>query len=283
MYIENALEDKNPSFPLLTHEETLSYLKMAQEDPKKNSHAIEVLIFSNKGLIFNLVSKYLCFLRPPLDRSDLISICLKSFLRAIQLFDISRRVHFSTYVYNSMKFELWQEIEKFAYPIRIPNRVLRQHYKARNQYFLSHNNGPKNIHNISTGNSLLDEQTIFPIPKNLPLNFVSLDETIAHGSPFTFADIVCDNDDKQELVESSFDFEILINYLKTFLTDREFYVLINYYGINTSPLPFKDIANNLGVSTSAISNYYRSGLSKIRDSNRRSTFSLLLTGNDRYK
>jgi len=108
------LSDMNlPRFPLLTEKETMELLKKAKQG---DSEAREKLINCNLKLIFNLIQR---FVHRGYELEDLFQIGTIGLIKAIDKFDFSYGVKFSTYAVPMIIGEI-RRFLRDDHPIKVP-------------------------------------------------------------------------------------------------------------------------------------------------------------------
>lgn len=97
---------------------------------------------------------------------------------------------------------------------------------------------------------------------------VSLNDTIdtdKDGNPLTLMDILADERNIDDDIDTKFHLRVLQGYLDTVLTDREREIIIYRYGLGgVEPLPQRELAKRLGISRSYISRIEKKALEKLR-------------------
>jgi len=117
------LSDMNlPRFPLLTEEETMELLKKAKQG---DSEAREKLINCNLKLIFNLIQR---FVHRGYELEDLFQIGTIGLIKAIDKFDFSYGVKFSTYAVPMIIGEI-RRFLRDDHPIKVPRSYKELVYK----------------------------------------------------------------------------------------------------------------------------------------------------------
>ncbi|NLP43621.1 MAG: RNA polymerase sporulation sigma factor SigF [Peptococcaceae bacterium] len=117
------LSDMNlPRFPLLTEKEMTELLKKAQQG---DSEAREKLINCNLKLIFNLIQR---FVHRGYELEDLFQIGTIGLIKAIDKFDFSYGVKFSTYAVPMIIGEI-RRFLRDDHPIKVPRSYKELVYK----------------------------------------------------------------------------------------------------------------------------------------------------------
>lgn len=97
---------------------------------------------------------------------------------------------------------------------------------------------------------------------------VSLNDTIdtdKDGNPLTLMDIMADDSNIDDDIDTKLNLQVLQEYIDTTLTDREREIIIYRYGLmGVEPLPQRELAKRLNISRSYISRIEKKALEKLR-------------------
>lgn len=97
---------------------------------------------------------------------------------------------------------------------------------------------------------------------------VSLNDTIdtdKDGNPLTLMDILADESNIDDDIDTKLHLQVLQDYIDSELTPREKEIIICRYGLNGSePLPQRELAKRLHISRSYISRIEKKALTKLR-------------------
>ena len=98
---------------------------------------------------------------------------------------------------------------------------------------------------------------------------VSLNDTIdtdKDGNPLTLMDILADDSNIDDDIDTKLNLQVLQRYIETTLTDREREIIIYRYGLlGVDPLPQRELAKRLNISRSYISRIEKKALGKLRN------------------
>ena len=136
--------------------------------------------------------------------------------------------------------------------------------KAINTYDLS-----KNIKLSSYASRCIENEILMHF-RNLRKSAqdVSLNDTIdtdKDGNPLTLMDIIADDSDFDENIDTKLHLQVLRRYIDSELTPRERVVIMERYGLSSAePLPQRELAQRLGISRSYISRIEKKALQKLR-------------------
>ncbi len=97
---------------------------------------------------------------------------------------------------------------------------------------------------------------------------VSLNDTIdtdKDGNPLTLMDIIADESNIDDDIDTKLHLQVLQEYIDTVLTPREREIIIYRYGLmGVDPLPQRELAKRLNISRSYISRIEKKALQKLR-------------------
>lgn len=276
---------------ILSQEETIRYIKIAQENSEQSEDAITKIIFSNIGLIFKTIKPYSQYKSTTLDFEDLMSVAILGFIKAIKRFDTGKGYRFSTYVVNSMQYEVWRILENQSMPLRIPGYLQREKYKLINAIdeFDIKKNGEDNMEferidflQKETGYSESKIKKLMSLPK---IN-IYFEDIIGKDTEDTYSEIISLGNDEYQIIENNIDRKKLIEYFRNVLNKREFFVLTSYFGLAgdyPTTKTHESIAQELGITRERVRQNLGDAIKKLRSQEHRSKLSALLTGNGRYK
>lgn len=98
---------------------------------------------------------------------------------------------------------------------------------------------------------------------------VSLNDTIdtdKDGNPLTLMDILADDSNIDDDIDTMLNLQVLQRYIDSTLTEREREIIIYRYGLmGVDPLPQRELAKRLNISRSYISRIEKKALGKLRD------------------
>ena len=97
---------------------------------------------------------------------------------------------------------------------------------------------------------------------------ISLNDTIdtdKDGNPLTLMDIMADESNIDDDIDTKMNLQVLQQYIDSTLTDREREIIIYRYGLmGVDPLPQRELAKRLNISRSYISRIEKKALEKLR-------------------
>ena len=100
-------------------------------------------------------------------------------------------------------------------------------------------------------------------------NEVSINDTIdvdRDGNPLTYIDVICTEDDSDEVLDRMMQSKKAVELVKTVLDERERKIIIMRYGLNgRKPLAQREVAVKLGISRSYVSRIEKSALQKLKE------------------
>ena len=100
-------------------------------------------------------------------------------------------------------------------------------------------------------------------------NEVSINDTIdvdRDGNPLTYIDVICTEDDSDELLDRMMQSKKAVRLVNTVLDERERKIIIMRYGLNgKKPLAQREVAVKLNISRSYVSRLEKSALQKLKE------------------
>lgn len=253
-------------YPILTPEEEK---QLAQEIANGNNMAKEKFIKSNLRLVVYTAKKYRI---SELDFLDLIQEGNIGLLRAVEMFDYTKGVKFSTYATYWIKQAILRFISNQKELIRIPTKL----QEVINQYQAIQSNFYKKNMRYATDFEMSKEMKIsineVDEIKSYIYSIVSLNAPVSFESDDELGDFIKDTDLTPEEViikkckrES---LEILIN--NSNLKEREMDVIRMRFDFEHNKCnSLKSIAKKLGISQERVRNIEKTALMKLRVTARR--------------
>ena len=251
------------NYPLLSHEDEVHLIQAFRAG---SDQAAEKLVTSNLRFVVSIAKKYQ-HLGLPLP--DLINEGNIGLLNAIEQFDETRGVKFSSYASWLIKRQIFQALADKSKIVRMPikrvlallkqNRKLRQLSKQLRQ-------------NDASSDTLRHlEQQIDGVKRKLHSSYpyLSLDAPLLAGDETnSFVDFISDDEDKQpdRLVLQKMDQDFVYRALEE-LNDRERTIIEMYYGLHVQePQTLKQIGDLFGVTRERIRQIKEQAIEKLRQS-----------------
>lgn len=236
---------------MLTNEETFALLKQAQNG---DDYAKEQLITLNSPLIKSIVKRYL---NKGIDYDDLYQLGALGFVKAINNYDSSYNVKFTTYAVPMIAGEIKRFLRDDG-TVKV-SRTLK-HYAIQisnyiNEYAKSHLENPT-IEQIASNFNIEQNDVILAMEANVtPL---SLNEKYKNEEDgMTMMDKVADNFSVEKFVDKLALREIIEN-----LSAREKQIIIMRYYLDKTQ---SEIAKELGVSQVQISRIENKVLTEMKE------------------
>lgn len=250
--IQRLSEMNLPHFPLLNEKETLDYLHRAQE---QDMPAREYLINCNLKLIFNLIQR---FANRGYELEDLFQIGTIGLIKAIDKFDFTYNVKFSTYAVPMIIGEI-RRFLRDDHPVKVPRSYKELIYKINRTRETLQNSLSRDptIGEIATEMDLKSEEIVMAMeavqmPSSIHDTFFQDD-----SDPIYLIDQLPDDRSETPAWFEKIALQELINRLP----DRERQVLIQRFFEDKTQ---SEIAKLLGLSQVQISRIERAALQRIR-------------------
>ena len=234
---------------MLTHRETLELIRQAQSG---DQDAKEKLIEQNMPLIKSIVKRYLS---KYVDYEDLMQLGALGLIKAINNFDLSFDVRFSTYAVPMIGGEIKRFLRDDG-SIKVSRTLKNTCYKINRyieEYRSEHDREP-DIGEIASHFGIEPEEVAFTMDSSrMP---VSIYEGSEDEDNLTLIDRLAEDDHQDELIDG-----ICLKNLLNELEDREKQIIIlRYYRDKTQ----SEIARTIGVSQVQVSRLENKILEKLR-------------------
>lgn len=242
-----------PRFPLLKDDELQELLVQAQAG---NSSARERIVNCNLRLVFNLIQR---FSSRGYEAEDLFQIGTIGLIKAIDKFDLSFGVKFSTYAVPMIIGEIRRFLRDDS-PIKVSRSLKEQGAKIRQcqeRLQLELKREPK-LSEVANALEMSVDEVVAALEANqLP---TSIHEALYQddGDPVYVIDQLCD--DRQS--ESRFFDNLALQEVLDKLPEREKSILtMRFFGDKTQT----EVAGEIGISQVQVSRLERSALKKVRE------------------
>ncbi|MEA1973719.1 MAG: FliA/WhiG family RNA polymerase sigma factor [Candidatus Cloacimonadota bacterium] len=226
---------------------------------------LEKIIDKYLSIVYYYANKLFIYASSTIDKDDLYSAGIIGLLEAIERFDISKGLEFSTYSSLRIKGAIIDELRKVDWVPRSIRQKTKSIDSAINSYFTMNGEMPSDKQIADELDMSLSDY--YNITDNLgPLFLTSLDKNISstsEGEPLKMSDLV--KDVKIEPVEDELAKKKLREVLTSGiskLSDREKLVISLYY---YEDLSLKEIGNILEVSESRVSQIHSSSILKLKN------------------
>jgi len=252
--MSNRLTEMNlPRFPLLKDEEMKDLLARAQSG---DAHARERLVNCNLKLVFNLVKR---FQNRGYELEDLFQIGCIGLMKAIDKFDLSYNVRFSTYAVPMIIGEI-RRFLRDDNPIKISRSVKETAYKVQQarEMLIAKIGREPTIAEIAAELDISSEEVVTALEASQSI--ASIYETLHQddGDPIYLLDQLS----KGEHGEMPWLDSITIKEVLKQLPDRDRLILLwRFFGDKTQG----EIADRLGLSQVQVSRLERQALKKLHD------------------
>jgi RNA polymerase primary sigma factor len=250
-------------YPLLSHEDEVHLIKQFRSG---DSWAAEKLVTSNLRFVVSIAKKYQ-HLGLPL--ADLINEGNIGLINAIDQFDETRGVKFSSYASWLIKRQIFQALADKSKIVRIPiKRVLSLLKQHRKLVQLS-----KELRQNDASNDTLRhiEQQMEHIKRKLNASYpyLSLDAPlVSNDDTSSFMDFISEDEENQpdRIVFRKMDRDFVRRAL-TDLTPRERTIVEMYYGLNhEEPQTLKNIGEVFGITRERVRQIKEHAIDKLRQS-----------------
>jgi len=255
-------------YPLLSAEEEKELARRMHNGDEK---AREKFINSNLRLVANIVKHY----HPnDTDRNDYISAGNLGLISAVNQYDETRGIRFSTYAYNWIDAAVHKYIQDTNSIITIPTGVQNDCYKiyqVKNylRQILCNDPTIEDIENCLAG--AYSVETIKTCLEIMNRQCISLDHTISNDedSKVSLGDLIVDTtiESPEEHVNRLDTHETIINILQPKLTQQEFDILVAKYDLNQlgHESTLEEISQQYGCSRENIRLIIKKAIEKLQN------------------
>jgi RNA polymerase primary sigma factor len=251
------------NYPLLSHADEVSLIQKSRKGSRK---AAEQLVTSNLRFVVSIAKKYQ-HLGLPL--SDLINEGNIGLMNAIDQFDETRGVKFSSYASWLIKRQIFQALADKSKIVRIPiKRVLALLKQNRKLTQLSSDLRQHDTHSETLRHI---EQEIEKIKRKLNASYpyLSLDAPLVSDDGSTsFLDFISEEEERRpdRVVLQKMDQDFVYRGLSD-LSDRERTIIEKYYGLyDQEPKTLKEIGEVFGITRERVRQIKENAIGKLRQS-----------------
>ena len=248
-------------FPLLSHDDEVCLIRQSRGGSKE---AAERLVTSNLRFVVSIAKKYQ---HHGLPLSDLINEGNIGLMNAIDQFDETRGVKFSSYASWLIKRQIFQALADKSKIVRIPiKRVLALLKQHRKLHQLS---SELQQHDTNTDTLRYIEMQIECIKRKLNASYpyLSLDAPLmADDDAGSFVDFIAEDEEKRpdRVVLQKMDEDLAYRALAE-LNGREREIVELYYGLNHhEPQTLKDIGEKFGITRERVRQIKEHAVNKLR-------------------
>lgn len=232
---------KNKSNELLSHEETMELIKQAKDG---DTIAQEILVDRNIGLVKSVIKR---FMNRGYETEDLFQLGSIGLIKAIQKFDSSFDVKFSTYAVPMIIGEIKRFIRDDGI-IKVSRSLKQTATKAKmaKERLAKQLGREPNIQEVADYIKIDKEEVVMALESNLSPEY--LFDVIHHndGSPIHLIDKVINNENEDVAIVDKLTLKEVINKLSP--RERQI-IIMRYYNDKTQT----EIAKLLGISQVQVS------------------------------
>ena len=231
---------------------TISNEQLCSLYQKGEKQALDFLWIKNEALVKSIVNRYSNKYKTILDSEDLEQSCFISFKRAVEKFDSTKEVKFSTYVVWWLKQIIFRTLSDTGTLIRIPVHRWEEIIKVKMYINKYSSYSLKEIINIINQNEGYDETKIeylITLSKNI-LNPDSLDILIGEDEGSNYYEILVDSSQvtvEERIIERNMKEQV--NICLDCLTEKERDVIKKRFGFfNDKIYTLEEIGREYGVT-----------------------------------
>lgn len=265
--------EKKGEKPLLDVKKiSMSNEKLCELYQQGEEKALDLLWMKNDGLVRKIVNRYSNKYRTILEDEDLNQCCFMGFKKAVEKFDSSKDVKFSTYVVWWLRQSVTRAIADTGTLIRIPVHkwdevgVVKKYI---NEYSYCNKNEVIDIINEKEGYDKFQIEEDMILVKNL-LNPNSLDYLIGEKEDTDFYEVLVDESQKsveESVIENDLKEEIEI--CLDCLTEKEKDILKKRVGLHDGKKhTLEEIGHDYGITRERIRQIEKKAIRKLRRNKR---------------
>lgn len=247
---------------------TISNEQLCSLYQKGEKQALDFLWIKNEALVKSIVNRYSNKYKTILDSEDLEQSCFISFKRAVEKFDSTKEVKFSTYVVWWLKQIIFRTLSDTGTLIRIPVHRWEEIIKVKMYINKYSSYSLKEIINIINQNEGYDETKIeylITLSKNI-LNPDSLDILIGEDEGSNYYEILVDSLQvtvEEKIIERNMKEQV--NICLDCLTEKERDVIKKRFGFfNDKIYTLEEIGREYGVTREWIRQIEEKAIKKLR-------------------
>ena len=237
--------------------ETARTLHLIAEAQNNDLNAKEELVKENSPLIKSVIKR---FINKGIDYEDLYQLGSLGFLKAINNFDPSFNVKFSTYAVPMISGEVKRFLrDNGILKVSRATKTLSVRINKFVEEYLSQHDKSPNVEEIAKHFDVLVEDVVFAMESNKPI--MSLNTLIGEddgGKQMSMFEKVAD---ESAPIEKSLDNMLLYDVIKDLPARDKKIIILRYFRDKTQ----KDIAQELGVSQVQISRLENKILQKLKN------------------
>lgn len=223
------------------------------------------VVVDNQGLVYNVARRYI---NADVEFDDLIQEGNIGLMRAIDLFDESKGIKFSTYAFYWIRTKIRRYVisdsKNIKYPVHIEEKIIDYH--VYHDKFVMENGCEPSIHDMALGLGVDDDEVLKIM--NFEFRSVSINSYIGVDKETSLEEVIDNGDEKPDDVyskkELQGEFEAIFS--SGFLSLHEVEVLKYRFGFNGDIMTLDEISKIYGVSRERIRQIEQRAIRKLRSS-----------------
>ena len=221
-----------------------------------NKEAREVLVEKNLGLVHHIVKR---FIGRGYDADDLFQIGSIGLIKAIDKFDLSYEVKFSTYAVPMIAGEIKRFLRDDGM-IKMSRSIKENAWKikAATERLTNENGRDPTLEEIAEATNLLVEDIVISLEANVEVESIYKTVYQGEGNQIFLLDKLPEKKDDNEVLLNQMMIEQLLDTLDT---DERKLIMLRYYMDKTQV----EVAKELGVSQVQVSRLEKKILKRLRD------------------
>lgn len=244
------------------HENEVELARMIREGGEEGLRARNKLVSSNLRFVVSVAKQYQ---HQGMDLPDLINEGNIGLLKAADRYDESRSFKFISYAVWWVRQSIMQAIAESGRMIRLPLNQFSAHnlVMRERKAFMQLEGREPSIDDLVQMTGLKEEQVRLALSSHRHLK--SLDAPIGEEDDGCLMDTVVGSlPSPDQNVENDGLTDIMKNYLKQMLKERDAEVICRFYGIGRQPLEISEIATDMGLTRERVRQIKERGLQQLK-------------------
>jgi RNA polymerase primary sigma factor len=242
---------------LLTPEQEIELVRIAQENLRGSQRAMNKLVEYNQGLVHKIVNRF------PIKNAsctydDLFQEGVLGLIHGITKFDVTRGYRLSTYCYNWIQAYVRRYYQNHGRTVRVPVHMSDKQLQLNKQI----EGLTSDLGRSPTPEEIAELNPDAPHIINVMMSNVSLNTHIDEDSELE----ALVGEDPSTTMDSIVDADILLSQLKEDVSPRDYKLLIQRYGLDGGvPHTLEECAVNAGLTRARVHQIEKTCLAKMRE------------------
>lgn len=245
----------------LTYEEETIIFKCFKENPHLREDVQKILVKANLKLVHSIAKKYRPYLMNEYD--DIVQLGLIGLTKAVDRFDITKNVKFSTYAHKSIVNNINKGLKTLQDDLNEPIEVskLKKHYLETEETLVNELKREVTFNEIANKMGIAKDNLWFALSFS---KVISLDEENSDKSYSLINKISSEDNNNGNYKLSEKNYNLIIDSFSV-LNDQETNIVKQRYGFNDGLFhSFTDISKNLNISRQRVQYIEKTAINKMK-------------------